>query len=1010
MISSLAHTEQKVPSEDHQKVAKVAEKVVEELLQGIKEDKTNTTQKQLQNEFRKKVGRPISDFLRLAYVSNVALFSDLQRGGEEELIQLDNDVFDQPKRPTNIKDGKKSSAEYHKAILIQVCKLIAGHDGSIDVNRTDEHDNSPLHLISSLSAISLEIPIIVGFLLDAGANPLLENEDGLNILHIIAGGLKAEEDNQLSALKFGRERVDAGSWGHDHRAQVLDLLSKNIPQSELAGLAGRHGQDENSLMHEWAIFVAMKKIQSANGDIIGSTIEHEIKIAEKFLQFGARIRTLNKFHLLPLHFAFHPSVYNFLVAFSFPTRNYQDETPFLFILKYFVATALCPITLVPEIQDYLNSEMQAVCEKQLSLEKAVSVLRQLLQLVRKEKEVKKMIGLADKNGVSALEVVLVCIRATSSYVVSKEHLGNLEILRKLLVEILNEILNAVSSENLREGNKKCNNPLHLLLDIPATEEISDDAEIITCFEVLVEHGFNVDGVDSENRTALHLTYQHHQQSPNLYERCAEILVKKGARMDLKDNSGKTVQDFLEVDNSNELIHVISRAQSLNQPTRVVTCHSKRYSENAKQLATATDAIIVGKKYRYKSDKAIGLGAFSCIFVAIEDGEPNIKKKSTKISCTARALKRLEKARINQSELRREVEVLLAHSTQCESIVEYYNREDDKDFYYICLELMDGDLQHFVSRRKVIESDTKMRPILKLHVDAALDIIRGVAYLHKNGILHRDIKPSNVLYIAREDSSLCFKIADFGFAKDVSPSHSSSSKGAMAPGTRCWMAPELVSLLSRKHTKESDVFSLGMVLHFLLTWGKHPFSSQPLEKEVVQTILINIVNMKLVFDKSLSEEAVHFIKAILVKDHVHKRPQASSLKDYPFLWRDQKKMKFLQTVGNLKYPNPALNRCLQNTYVGTAVARTRWSSRVPQMFQDVTSNWRGKHYDENSITDLLRFIRNVIAHKEGQTAAVKIMLRDYIFLKKFPRLLIDVYEALEKQSLLNMPGIQEVLAD
>ena len=107
----------------------------------------------------------------------------------------------------------------------------------------------------------------------------------------------------------------------------------------------------------------------------------------------------------------------------------------------------------------------------------------------------------------------------------------------------------------------------------------------------------------------------------------------------------------------------------------------------------------------------------------------------------------------------------------------------------------------------------------------------------------------------------------------------------------------------------------------------------------------------------------------------------------------------------------MNRCLQNTYVGTAVARTRWSSRVPQMFQDVTSNWRGKHYDENSITDLLRFIRNVIAHEEGQTAAVKTMLRDYIFLKKFPRLVVNVYEALEKQSrLTDMPGIQKVLAD
>ena len=44
----------------------------------------------------------------------------------------------------------------------------------------------------------------------------------------------------------------------------------------------------------------------------------------------------------------------------------------------------------------------------------------------------------------------------------------------------------------------------------------------------------------------------------------------------------------------------------------------------------------------------------------------------------------------------------------------------------------------------------------------------------------------------------------------------------------------------KHTKESDVFALGLVLHFLLTFGKHPFVSNDqetrtfmIEKKIVE---------------------------------------------------------------------------------------------------------------------------------------------------------------------------------
>lgn len=41
------------------------------------------------------------------------------------------------------------------------------------------------------------------------------------------------------------------------------------------------------------------------------------------------------------------------------------------------------------------------------------------------------------------------------------------------------------------------------------------------------------------------------------------------------------------------------------------------------------------------------------------------------------------------------------------------------------------------------------------------ILEGIRELHKVGVIHRDLKPANILIHNNE-----FKIADFGFARDV----------------------------------------------------------------------------------------------------------------------------------------------------------------------------------------------------------------------------------------------------
>ncbi len=86
---------------------------------------------------------------------------------------------------------------------------------------------------------------------------------------------------------------------------------------------------------------------------------------------------------------------------------------------------------------------------------------------------------------------------------------------------------------------------------------------------------------------------------------------------------------------------------------------------------------------------------------------------------------------------------------------------------------------------------------------AVDMARGVAFLHQEHILHRDIKSLNVLL----GESFNAKLADFGLSKVKTETQSTSTSKGSA-GTLAWMAPELATS-DNGCTKQSDIYSLGI---------------------------------------------------------------------------------------------------------------------------------------------------------------------------------------------------------
>lgn len=123
------------------------------------------------------------------------------------------------------------------------------------------------------------------------------------------------------------------------------------------------------------------------------------------------------------------------------------------------------------------------------------------------------------------------------------------------------------------------------------------------------------------------------------------------------------------------------------------------------------------------------------------------------------------------------------------------------------------------------------------------VANGLGHLHSKGFVHRDLKPQNILIAANGQAA----VSDFGLVKNVAefadePHHEPGSvvSGETKPtgakksrtvagvvvGTRAYMAPEQAAGLIHLANPKWDVWSLGIVLHELLTGRRPPSAENP----------------------------------------------------------------------------------------------------------------------------------------------------------------------------------------
>uniref|UniRef100_A0A8C6LTM8 Myosin, light chain kinase a n=1 Tax=Nothobranchius furzeri TaxID=105023 RepID=A0A8C6LTM8_NOTFU len=267
------------------------------------------------------------------------------------------------------------------------------------------------------------------------------------------------------------------------------------------------------------------------------------------------------------------------------------------------------------------------------------------------------------------------------------------------------------------------------------------------------------------------------------------------------------------------------------------------------------------KELYDVEERLGTGKFGQVFKLVE--------KATKKVWAGKFIKAYsakEKENVRQ-------EISIMNNLHHPKLVQCVDAFEGKSDIVMVLEMISGG-ELF---ERIIDEDFELteREVIKY----MLQIIDGVNFIHKQGIVHLDLKPENIMCVNKTGSKI--KLIDFGLARRL------ETAGTLKVlfGTPEFVAPEVINYEAISYP--TDMWSIGVICYILLS-GLSPFMGDS-DNETLANVTSATWDFEDEAFDEISENAKDFITNLLKKD-MKARLTCAHCFEHPWLKQDTNTMK------------------------------------------------------------------------------------------------------------------------
>ena len=273
-------------------------------------------------------------------------------------------------------------------------------------------------------------------------------------------------------------------------------------------------------------------------------------------------------------------------------------------------------------------------------------------------------------------------------------------------------------------------------------------------------------------------------------------------------------------------------------------------------------IMQQKLQAYNLIERIGIGGMGIVWKASHDYRTELF-----------AVKSLSPQFVHDTEFRKRFinEAAILNKLNHKNIVRITDFIEEPEGLHLIMEYVEGR-----TLDKIIGKEVGPIPYEKA-LPIFTQILEGINYAHKQGVIHRDLKPSNIIVTPENE----IKITDFGIAR--MEGQALHTKTGTKMGTISYMSPEQIK--GENVDEQSDIYSLGITLYVMLA-GKLPFDTTENTSDFI--IMNKIINEPIKDPREyypyIPEWLVEIVYKAIEKD---KRKRIKNIEEFLILLKNQK---------------------------------------------------------------------------------------------------------------------------